>query len=75
MKLRWRSRSPRRVHRMPSRLHRSQRSGYQIYSVKDAAGNVTAQYTVFQHGATTYLLCAQSTGAMPQNYLTPCWTP
>ena len=33
------------------------------------AGNVTAQYTVFQHGATTYLLCAQSTGAMPQNYL------
>ena len=42
---------------------------YQIYSVKDAAGNVTAQYTVFQHGATTYLLCAQSTGAMPQNYL------
>lgn len=24
---------------------------YQIYSVKDAAGNVTAQYTVFQHGA------------------------
>ena len=42
---------------------------YQIYSVKDAAGNVTAQCTVFQHGATTYLLCAQSTGAMPQNYL------
>lgn len=42
---------------------------YQIYSVKDAAGNVTAQYAVFQHGATTYLLCAQSTGAMPQNYL------
>ena len=42
---------------------------YQIYSVKDAAGNVTAQYAVFQHGATTYLLCARSTGAMPQNYL------
>ena len=42
---------------------------YQIYSVKDAAGNVMAQYAVFQHGATTYLLCAQSTGAMPQNYL------
>ena len=36
---------------------------------QDAAGNVTAQYAVFQHGATTYLLCAQSTGAMPQNYL------
>lgn len=42
---------------------------YQIYSIKDAAGNVTAQYTVFQHGATNYLLCARSTGTMPQNYL------
>ncbi len=42
---------------------------YQIYSVKDAAGSITAQCTVFQHGATTYLLRANSTGAMPQNYL------
>ena len=44
---------------------------YQIYSVKDAAGNVTAQYTVFQHGATTYTLQAWSDAAVPQNYLDP----
>ena len=44
---------------------------YQVYSVKDAAGNVTTLYTVFQHGATTYTLQAWSDAAVPQNYLDP----
>lgn len=42
---------------------------YQVYSVKDDAGNVTTLYTVFQHGATTYTLQAWSDAAVPQNYL------
>lgn len=42
---------------------------YQVYSVKDAAGNVTSLYTVFQQGATTYTLQAWSDAAVPQNYL------
>ena len=44
---------------------------YQVYNVKDAAGNSVAQYTVFQHGATTYTLQAWSDAAVPQNYLDP----
>lgn len=42
---------------------------YQVYNVKDAAGNSVTQYTVFQHGATTYTLQAWSDTAVPQNYL------